>query len=201
MTNDTIDHKSIQSTAYLSVYHPLDDTDFLLPAISFSSMVVGKLTKCNVSSSLRTSTGGPCGASDTHTHTAKWANFPRPNAASPSPSSSPSPIGFFYASKFLVSQPATIWSVVVLNSRLGQGSKTGTRWWRGGWRWKTELNWTEKLHWQFEFFLVFVVSHFRKFVVCPVQGFLILGGCNFCSYFCCCCYCCCTKLRQRSGNE
>lgn len=140
MTNDTIDHKSIQSTAYLSVYHPLDDTDFLLPAISFSSMVVGKLTKCNVSSSLRTSTGGPCGASDTHTHTAKWANFPRPNAASPSPSSSPSPIGFFYASKFLVSQPATIWSVVVLNSRLGQGSKTGTRWWRGGWRWKTELN-------------------------------------------------------------
>lgn len=69
MTNDTIDHKSIQSTAYLSVYHPLDDTDFLLPAISFSSMVVGKLTKCNVSSSLRTSTGGPCGASDTHTHT------------------------------------------------------------------------------------------------------------------------------------
>lgn len=140
MTNDTIDHKSIQSTAYLSVYHPLDDTDFLLPAISFSSMVVGKLTKCNVSSSLRTSTGGPCGASDTHTHTAKWANFPRPNAASPSPSSSPSPIGFFYASKFLVSQPATIWSVVVLNSRLGQGSKTGTRRLRGGWRWKTELN-------------------------------------------------------------
>lgn len=140
MTNDTIDHKSIQSTAYLSVYHSLDDADFLLPAISFSSMVVGKLTKCNVSSSLRTSTGGPCGASDTHTHTAKWANFPRPNAASPSPSSSPSPIGFFYASKFLVSQPATIWSVVVLNSRLGQGSKTGTRWWRSGWRWKTELN-------------------------------------------------------------
>lgn len=140
MTNDTIDHKSIQSTAYLSVYHSLDDTDFLLPAISFSSMVVGKLTKCNVSSSLRTSTGGPCGASDTHTHTAKWANFPRPIAASPSPSSSPSPIGFFYASKFLVSQPATIWSVVVLNSRLGQGSKTGTRRLRGGWRWKTELN-------------------------------------------------------------
>lgn len=101
-----------------------------------------KLTKCNVSSSLRARA-----AHRTHTHThilvhiVKWANFPRPNAASPSPYSL-SPIGFFYTSKFLVSQPATIWSVVVpiLDSRSGQGSKADTRWWRGGWRWKTEPN-------------------------------------------------------------
>lgn len=64
----------------------------------------------------------------------------------------------------------------------------------------TELNWTEKLHRQFEYFpcCCFCCFPFQKLCCVSRARISHIGGCNFCSYFYCCC---CTKLRQRSGNE
>lgn len=116
------------------------------------------MTKCNVSSSFRRA--GASRGGNTHTHTVKWANFHRVHASCCtirsllSPRHKTSPIGFFYVSKFLVSQPATlplllllllVATVVVLDSRLGQGSKRQC----GG---VDGAGNAEKLHRQFEFF-------------------------------------------------